>query len=309
MKKTPTVSIVIPAYNHADFLRECIESVLDQNYTQIELIVLDDGSTDSTASILASYGGRFQWESHSNMGQSATLNKGWAMAKGDILGYLSADDVLRPDAVSKSVFELMSQTEIVATYCDFDLIDQKSRRVRTVTTPNFDIKDLVFDLVCQPGPGAFFRRASYLEAGPWDTNLRQNPDLDFWLRLSLRGRFLRIPVVLAGFRVHDGSATYKSANQPRADEAILIASRFISTSCLPDWIRKSSKRIITTGYIASAQLHLRAGRLLMGMQRLTCALRISPRTLLSKRSVHLLVSAVIGRVLHRIRVSLAGIIS
>src|SRR3982751_4725798 len=207
MKSTPLVSIVVPAYNHAAYLKECIESILAQDYQQVELIVLNDGSTDTTPDILLAYGDRFRWENQTNIGQSATLNKGWAMANGDILAYLSADDKLRPEAVSEAVAALMARPEIVVTYSDFDLLDEHSRPVRTVATRNFDARDLVLDLVCQPGPGAFFRRGAFLRAGPWDSALRQNPDLDFWLRLSLVGNFLRIPKVLAGFRVHEGSAT------------------------------------------------------------------------------------------------------
>jgi glycosyltransferase involved in cell wall biosynthesis len=92
MNNTPLVSIVVPAYNHADYLKECIESILAQDYPRVELIVLNDGSTDMTPAILLAYGDRFRWENQANMGQSATLNKGWAMASGDILAYLSADD-------------------------------------------------------------------------------------------------------------------------------------------------------------------------------------------------------------------------
>ncbi|CAN7456842.1 glycosyltransferase [Polaromonas sp. LjRoot131] len=301
MNSTPLVSIVVPAYNHAGYLKECIESILAQDYPQVELIVLDDGSTDTTPAVLSAYGERFRWESQANMGQSATLNKGWGMAKGEILGYLSADDALRPQAVSEAVAVLQSRPEIVATYSDFDLIDEHSRAVRTVATRDFDARDLVLDLVCQPGPGAFFRREAFLRAGPWNPELRQNPDLDFWLRLSLVGNFLRIPKVLAGFRVHEGSATYQSTNISRADEPVLMTRRFVATSGLPDWIAAASHRLLATGYIASAQLHLRAGRPLMALQRIGSAMRASTATLLSVRAAHLLLSALTGRFLHRIR--------
>ena len=301
MNSTPLVSIVVPAYNHAGYLKECIESILAQDYPQVELIVLDDGSTDATPGLLRAYGERFRWESQSNMGQSATLNKGWAMAKGEILGYLSADDALRPQAISEAVAVLRSRPEIVATYSDFDLIDEDSRAVRTVATRDFDARDLVLDLVCQPGPGAFFRREAFLRAGPWNPELRQNPDLDFWLRLSLVGNFLRIPKVLAGFRVHEGSATYQSTNITRADEPVLMTRRFIATSGLPDWIVANRNRIIATGCIASAQLHLRAGRPYLALRRIFSALRASFATTFSLRSAHLLLSALTGRFIHRLR--------
>lgn len=305
MNQTPLVSIVVPAHNHAVYLQECIESILAQDYLRVELIVLNDGSTDKTPDILLTYGDRFRWENQANMGQSATLNKGWGMAKGEILTYLSADDKLSPAAVAEAVAALMANAGIVVTYSDFALIDEHSRPVRRIATRDFDARDLVLDLVCQPGPGAFFWREAFLQAGPWNPELRQNPDLDFWLRLSLVGNFLRIPKVLAEFRVHEGSATYKSTNISRADEPVLITSHFIATVGLPDWIAKEKDRIVATGYLASAQLHLRAGRLIMAFQRICSAFHVSFSTTFSARSAHLLLSALTGRFFYRVRSSWA----
>jgi glycosyltransferase involved in cell wall biosynthesis len=301
MNNRPLVSIVVPAYNHAHYLAECIDSVLAQTYSSIELIVLDDGSTDHTRQVLEGYGNRFHWESQNNMGQSATLAKGWTLSKGSILGYLSADDVLRPDAVAEAVAVLETRLEIVTTYCDFDLIDDESRTVRSVAALDFDAKDLVLSMICQPGPGAFFRKEAYLKAGPWDKRLRQNPDLDFWIRMALQGDFARIAKNLAGFRVHEGSQTYQSATVVRADEPILIATRFLERPDLPAWIRANSGRATASACLASAQLHLRAGRLVTSANRLFSAMKASPRTLLSIRAIHVLTSALFGRVLHRLR--------
>ena len=78
----PLVTIVTPTYNQADYLAETIDSVLAQDYPNIEYIVIDDGSTDHTMEVLKQYEGRIHWERQSNMGQAATLNQGWAMAKG-----------------------------------------------------------------------------------------------------------------------------------------------------------------------------------------------------------------------------------
>src|SRR4051812_6953262 len=91
-KGLPTVSVVTPAYNQADFLRDTVESVLSQDYPNIEYIVLDDGSTDDTPNILAEYGDRFRWETQKNIGQTATINKGWSLTSGDIITWLNSDD-------------------------------------------------------------------------------------------------------------------------------------------------------------------------------------------------------------------------
>src|ERR1035438_3997655 len=133
----PLVSIVIPAYNYSGYLREAIESVLAQTYRNIELIVIDDGSTDDTRRVLEGYGDRFYWESQENMGQSRTLNKGWGMAKGEILAYLSADDALMPHAVAKSVECLQQNPDAVLSYCNTNFIDLRSRVIRGVTAPEY----------------------------------------------------------------------------------------------------------------------------------------------------------------------------
>src|SRR5258706_16000562 len=90
----PLVSIVVPCYNQADYLEQAIESVLSQDYSEIELIVLDDGSSDDTRAVLAPYAGKFRYESHSNMGQARTLNKGLWISKVVFFCYLTADDFL-----------------------------------------------------------------------------------------------------------------------------------------------------------------------------------------------------------------------
>src|SRR5690349_6912099 len=95
----PLVSIVIPSYNHARYLAAAIESVLAQDHPRVELIVIDDGSTDGSAAVLEKYRGRFHWEVQRNQGQAATMNRGWRLSRGEILAYLSADDVLLPQAV------------------------------------------------------------------------------------------------------------------------------------------------------------------------------------------------------------------
>ena len=126
-KLRPTVSIVTPAYNQADYLAETIDSVLAQDYPNLEYLVLDDGSTDTTPEVLQRYDGRLNWERHANMGQSSTLNKGWSQARGTYLGYLSSDDRLLPHAVSRLVDALDSHPEVSVVYCDFNLIDKHGR--------------------------------------------------------------------------------------------------------------------------------------------------------------------------------------
>jgi glycosyltransferase involved in cell wall biosynthesis len=171
----PLVSIVMPVYNGEVFLAEAIDSLLAQDYPNIEIIVLDDGSVDGTRAVLETYGKRILWASHENMGQANTLNKGWQMAKGDVLSYLSADDVLFPGAVSASLKYLTG--DVVLTYCDFRLVDSSSKYIRKVSAPDFNFLDMFGRLICQPGPGVFFTRAAFQSAGLWNSAFPTNAGL------------------------------------------------------------------------------------------------------------------------------------
>ncbi len=301
MTERPLVSIVVPAYNHAHYLAECIDSVLRQTYPAIELIVIDDGSTDGTREMLAQYGNAFCWESQPNAGQSATLNRGWSMSRGELLGYLSADDVLHPDAIAQAVAAFEAHQAIVATYPDFALIDQHSNTVRLVAAPDYSRRDLVLDLVCQPGPGALFRRTAWLRSGSWNPALRQNPDLDFWMRLALQGDFLRIPRALASFRVHEASQTYRRADVARAQEPVRIVAGLLDREDLPQWVSDEAPRARCSAQLACAQLHLHAGRPASATKALLQALREYPARVFSPRTCRMVASALLGRLLFRIR--------
>lgn len=296
----PLVSIVVPAYNHAAYLDQAIHSVLAQDYPRVELIVLDDGSRDHTREVLARYGDRFHWESHPNMGQSATLAKGWAMARGEVLGYLSADDLLEPSAVREAVATLAAHPEAVATYCDFKLIDPQSRLVRRVTTPEFSYRDMLVAVSCPAGPGAFFRRAAYARTGPWNPALRQMPDYDFWLRLGLLGPFVRIPKVLAGFRVHEESQTYSRTSPERAAEPVAIVAGVLARPDLPAAIAPVRRVALANAHLVSAQLHLRAGRLTAGVGAVRQALACSAPQVFAPRVLRLLLNAAFNRLGHRL---------
>jgi glycosyltransferase involved in cell wall biosynthesis len=274
--------------------------VLEQDYPNIELIVLDDGSTDGTRALLESYGGLFYWESQNNMGQSSTLNKGWNLAKGEILAYLSADDLLLPHAVTRSVECLLSHPEAVLSYCDFDLIDPESRVVRRVTAPEYNYMDMVTKFICAPSAGAFFWRAPFLKTGGWNTKIHRFPDYDCWLRLGLQGQFVRIPESLAAFRVHDGSQSFSETPVDRAEEALMVISGFYELPDLPAKVLAVKKQSMGNAHLLVAQLHLRACRYLMASREMASAARLSPGSLLSVRFLRMFMNGLFNRYVHKI---------
>ena len=123
MRDFPLVTLVTPTFNQCLFLSATIESVLAQDYPNIEYIVIDDGSTDDTKLVIDQFSDRVQCYFQPNQGQANALNNAWGKAKGTLLGYISSDDLLENNSVSEMVRMLQINTEAVVAYCDFDLID------------------------------------------------------------------------------------------------------------------------------------------------------------------------------------------
>jgi glycosyltransferase involved in cell wall biosynthesis len=299
MTETPLVSIVIPAYNQAAYLGEAIESVLAQDYPRVELIVLDDGSTDGTRGILQRYAGRFCFESHPNMGQAATLNKGWRMARGSVLSYLAADDRLAPRAASASVAVLLEHPDCVMTYVDYDLIDPASRFIRRVRTPDYDHRSLAVGLICAPGPGAFLRRSAFERAGPWNERLRQIPDFELWLRLAGEGCFRRISEALAAYRVHDASQSFAPVSAERAVEPVEVMREYFVLGRVPRELRDAQGEALSNAQVLAARLHLRSGRYADALRLLWAALRLHPGNFRRLRTWHLVANGLVNRFAHR----------
>ena len=285
MTSAQSVSIVVPAFNAVDYVGEAIESLLAQDYPFLEIIVVDDGSTDDTAAVVAAFGDRIVLHRQANAGQSAAMTTGWAMAKGEILGYVSADDRLLPEAVSRGVEALVRRPEIVLVYPDFDIIDERSVSQSTVRPPDFSRSALYGELHCLPGPGALFRRSAYETAGPWRSDLRQIPDLDFFLRLALQGDFYHLPEVQAGFRMHSQSTTYRAVPFERGEEPLCMIGAFFARSDLPPDVQSHKRTARAHALLLSAAIHGRSSRPFTAIRRLLAAVALDPATAASRKAL------------------------
>jgi glycosyltransferase involved in cell wall biosynthesis len=229
----PLVSIVTPAYNRASFLEETIQSILRQDYPHIEYIVLDDGSTDNTRELLQRYTGQIVWESHPNMGETRTVNKGWRMVRGEIISVVNSDDPLLPGAVATAVEFMQSHPDILVAYPDWAQIGPDSQVIEFIRVPEYDYLYMLRFHQCIVGPGAFIRRKSFELADGRDPDFRYVADFDYWLRLGLHGSFARIPKTLATFRVHTDSVSFSDTGTTMADEHIHMMQKFYSRPSLP----------------------------------------------------------------------------
>ncbi len=300
MSAAPRVALVVPAYNQAEYLAAAVDSVLAQTYPHLELLVVDDGSRDATADVLRAMGSRVRWRRQENRGQARTLNEAWAECPGEILGYLSSDDLLKPEAVALAVQALQAHPEAVACYGDFDLIDSAGRRIRRVGTEAFDERRLVEDLVCLPGPGAFFRRSAFERSGGWNPALRQIPDFDFWLRLSRCGPFVRVDANLADYRIHPESASFRVATPERADE-ILRSAQGYWAGVDPAGSRRAA-RSLAMAHLISARSHFNAGRHRQALRRVAQAARLAPARLAQPVVWRMLAGGLFRRAYYLLRV-------
>ena len=202
MSATPLVSIVTPSFNTGRFIGHAVESVLTQDYRNIEYLVMDGGSTDHTISELKRFGDRLKWVSERDHGQGDALNKGFHRAKGQIFGWLNSDDTYAPHAVSAAVEFLWSNPDVAAVYGDAMFIDAHGDDIaKCVHVEPFNRHRLLHytDFIVQPT--VFFRRSAFEAVGGIDPTLHWCMDYDLWLKMAVKGlKFAHLPKHLANYR-------------------------------------------------------------------------------------------------------------
>ena len=190
--KEPLVSVVIPCYNHACYIKECILSVVGQDYRNIELMVIDDGSKDSSVQVIEGMRGvcearftRFKFIHRENRGLCNTLNQALEWCEGEYYSALASDDVWLPFKLRKQVQYLEVHPEVVAVFGGVTLIDEHGRILRKVEKPgSFGFKEIFLNRYFLPAPTALVRRLE-LQAIGYDPLIKIE-DWNMWLKLSKR---------------------------------------------------------------------------------------------------------------------------
>ncbi len=201
-----TVSIITPCLNAEKFIRDTIESVNGQDYLSIEHIVVDGGSTDGTIESLKS-NPHLRWISETDNGQSHALNKGFAMARGEIIGWLNADDTYAPGAVSTAVDYLTRHPETDMVCSDMWIIDENGARLRLARGKPFDLVELLTENYVRQST-VFFRKCLLDEVGGVNEALHYCMDRELWLRIGVGHRIDYLPNHIgANFRIYLGTKT------------------------------------------------------------------------------------------------------
>jgi len=201
--KIPLVSIVTPSYNQAHFLETTIRSVLDQDYPNIEYIIIDGSSTDGSREIIERYSSRLAWwVSERDEGQTDAINKGFASARGEILAWLNSDDTYQPHAIAEAVAFLQTHPELGMVYGDANLIDEAGQVIGKFPARQTDYRRLKRGYVHIPQQASFFRASLWRQVGPLDPTFYFAMDYDLWVRLARLAPLQYTPRLWANFRLH-----------------------------------------------------------------------------------------------------------
>jgi glycosyltransferase involved in cell wall biosynthesis len=209
-KAFPLVSIITPAYNAMPYLKTTIESVLNQEYSNLEHIIFDGGSTDDSVKVLESYS-HLTWFSEKDRGQAHALNKGFALAKGEIIGWLNADDTYTSETIKKAVNFLMNHPEFDMVGTDANIIDENDFVSGKAIGGETDALDLLRRNVIKQ-PSLFMRRTVIDKLKGVNEDFHYIMDQEFWVRAFMNGfTYKYLPgECYANFRLIKGTKTFDS---------------------------------------------------------------------------------------------------
>jgi glycosyltransferase involved in cell wall biosynthesis len=205
------VSIVTPSFNQVEYLETTIQSVLSQDYPELEYIIMDGGSTDGSLEIIHKYADRLAgWVSERDAGQTDAINKGFAKAHGDIFAWLNSDDTYEVGAITEAVNFLKTHPEVGMVYGDANFIDAQGNVIGKFPAKQTDYKRLRQGFVHVPQQAAFFRADLWRQVAPLDPTFYFAMDYDLWVRIAKRAPLAYNPRIWANFRIHQAAKTEKA---------------------------------------------------------------------------------------------------
>lgn len=222
----PKISIITPSLNQGRFIERAIQSVLGQNYPNLEYIVIDGGSTDETLTILTRYQAHLRWVSEADDGQAHAINKGFRAASGEILGWLNADDELLPGTLHTVTTYFRHHPEAMLVYGDAEAIDEAGQgygRRGNVRASTFNELVQLGDFIVQPA--TFWRVQVVEELGGLDEALIYCLDYEYWLRIASKYALHYLPTMLARERLHPQAKSI-AVTLPRMAEIEKVVVRY-----------------------------------------------------------------------------------
>ncbi len=244
--ETPKISVVMSVYNGERFLREAIDSILNQTYKDFEFIIVNDGSTDRSEKIIRSYKDkRIRLINQKNHGLVYSLNKGVKLARSDLIARMDADDVSKPDRLKEEIklFNANIRLGLVGTF--FELIDFENGQSLgieiTPLTKSIDIKRSMLFVNPIAHGSSMYRKEAYIDSGGYRSDYGPTEDYDLWRRISKNWELEIVPKVLFSYRINNPKSISQSKNKIQASFVEKIRQELASEP----FLKKSFKEIIT----------------------------------------------------------------
>ena len=257
-------SIITPSFNQADYLEETINSVLEQNYLQVEYMIVDGASSDGSVGIIKKHSEHLTWwVSEIDAGQADAINKGFSRATGEIIAWLNSDDVYLPDTLAKvaELFEKNPDAGII--YGDVLSIDGEGNPINVQRFSPYKVDDLAaFKIISQPA--VFMRRSILEQAGHLDLNYHFLLDHHLWLRMAQIAPMIYTPETLAKARYHDDAKNIAHAER-FGKEAFKILEWMHTQPLLVNILRKQKKKILAGANHLDAFYLVEAGKMKAGL--------------------------------------------
>jgi len=241
----PKISIVTPSYNQAQFLERTILSVLNQNYPNLEYIIIDGGSTDGSIEIIKKYEKYLAyWVSEKDKGQTDAINKGFQKSTGKIIAWLNSDDTYLPETLYKVMKNFKQNPEADLIFGNIYFINEHDKRIGELKFTEFDFNTLIYEGGNLHQTGTFWTRKVYEKVGGLNSDYKFCMDYDFFCRVAKAGKLYHMRDFLANFRIH-ANAKSSTINHIGSKEHQEIMMRYISKN-LNKWNLKYNKFICIT---------------------------------------------------------------
>ncbi len=228
---SPKISIITPSFNQAQFIERTIQSVLSQDYPNIEYIIMDGGSTDGTLEILKKYDKKIIWKSAKDNGQSDAINKGLKIATGDIVAYLNSDDTYEPETFSKVANFFKKNPEKKWVYGKCQIINEEDQEIRKWITcyKNLLLKKFSYSKLLSENfisqPATFWKKELHKEIGYFNEKENFCMDYEFWLRIGQKYNAGIINDYLSNFRYYSDSKS-GSVNKKQFQDELRLAKKY-----------------------------------------------------------------------------------
>lgn len=260
----PKVSVIIPTYNCAHYLEQAIESAMNQTFRDLEIIVMDDGSTDNTAQVVRKYETQIRYFYQDNQGVSAARNHAIRASSGDLIALLDADDWWEPTKLEEQVPLLLEDPELCMAYSDLDVIsDDGSRNASFLSTRPLASSGYVFNQLIQSKfilPSTVLLRRSFLEqVGMFDESMRSVEDPDLWLRMCQRWEIALVRKPLTHRR--QGAANLSSDENLGTEYSIKLWVKSLSLPNLTAAQRLAMVKELERSYFARGYFYFTKGQM------------------------------------------------